>query len=228
METSDSVIAAIREKSATTMLAFSFGKDSIAAYLALRERFDHVIPYYLYSVPGLSFIDESLDYYQNFFKTEIITLPHPSLYRMLNEFVFQPPERCLVIEQANLPRFDYEDVRLAVIKKAGCDADTYVADGVRQSDSPMRRIAIKKHGAISHAQHKYHAIFDWNKARIVAEFKKHNVKLPVDYKLFGRSFDGIDLSFLLQLKKHRVQDYQRVLEWFPLADLEIFRMECAA
>jgi hypothetical protein len=43
--------------------------------------------------------------------------------------------------------------------------------------------------------------------------------------MFGRSFDGLDLRFLVPLKKHRPKDYAKVLEWFPLADLEVFRWE---
>ena len=50
-----------------TLLAFSCGKDAVAAWLAIRDRFDEVIPYYLYLVPHLEFVDESIDYYERFF-----------------------------------------------------------------------------------------------------------------------------------------------------------------
>lgn len=46
-------IAAVRAKQSETLLAFSTGKDAIAAWLAIREHFDAVHPYYLYLVPGL-------------------------------------------------------------------------------------------------------------------------------------------------------------------------------
>jgi hypothetical protein len=100
-----------------------------------------------------------------------------------------------------------------------------VADGVRAADSPMRRIAIKTHGSISLNLGRYHPVWDWLKADLVACFKKHSVHLPEDYKLFGRTFDGLDLRFLLPLKKNRPGDYRKILEWFPLADLEVFRWE---
>lgn len=218
-------IAKVREGNAETLLAFSTGKDAIAAWLAIRDSFDAVHPYYLYLVPGLEFVEESLAYYEQFFGVKIARLPHPSIHRWLNNFTFQPPERCAVIEQAALPEFDYRDIRRALIKDHGLSETMLVADGVRAADSPMRRIAIKTHGPISLNQGRYHPVWDWLKADLIACFRKHGVKLPVDYKLFGRSFDGLDLRFLLPLKKHRPADYRKILEWFPLADLEVFRWE---
>ena len=49
---------AVREKLAAdgrpVLLAFSCGKDSIAAWLAMRDMGIEVVPAYLYYVPGLS------------------------------------------------------------------------------------------------------------------------------------------------------------------------------
>lgn len=218
-------IAEVRKRQSDTLLAFSTGKDAVAAWLAIREHFDRVHPYYLYLVPGLEFVEQSLDYYERFFGAKIARLPHPSVHRWLNNFTFQPPERCAVIEQAGLPDFDYQDIRQVMIEDHGLQPGMLVADGVRAADSPMRRIAIKTHGAISINQGRYHPIWDWRKADLIAAFRTHGVKLPEDYKLFGRSFDGLDLRFLLPLKKHRPADYRRVLDWFPLAELEVFRWE---
>ena len=44
-----------------TLLAFSCGKDAVAAWLAIRDKFEEVIPYYLYLVPQFEFVDESKD-----------------------------------------------------------------------------------------------------------------------------------------------------------------------
>lgn len=220
-------IAKVRDLCPETLLAFSTGKDAIAAWLAIREHFDAVHPYYLYLVPGLEFVEESLAYYEQFFGTRIKRLPHPSLHRWLNSFTFQPPERVQVILQAGLPMHTYADIRKVCIEDGGLPKQTLVADGVRAADSPMRRVAIKTHGPISMSQGRYHPIWDWLKVDLTACFVRHAVRLPVDYQLFGRSFDGIDLRFLLPLKRHRPKDYAKILEWFPLADLEVFRWEKA-
>ena len=218
-------IREVRKKQNKTLLAFSTGKDSIAAWLAIRENFDEVVPYYLYSIPDLEFVNESLDYYERFFGVKITRLPHPSLHRWINYKVFQPPERCACIAQARLPMHEYIDIQAAMCDKFNLKNDTLVADGVRAADSPMRRVAISSHGPISYNQLKYHPVWDWRKRDLLECFNKHNIKLPIDYKIWGRSFDGIDLRFLLPLKKHLPNDYKKVLEWFPMVELEIFRYE---
>ena len=220
-------IARVRQHQRETLLAFSCGKDAIAAWIAIRPHFDRVIPFYLYYVPGLEFVDEALDYYERFFGQRILRFPHPSLHRQLNGFVFQPPQHCSVIEQAELHEHDYGDVCDAIVDDHGLQDDILHATGVRAADSPMRRIAINTHGSITWTQRKYHPVWDWNKQALVDNFRREGVKLPVDYALFGRTFDGLDLRFLLPLKVHRPRDYQRVLEWFPLAELEVFRWERA-
>lgn len=220
-------IQRVRQEQSSTLLAFSCGKDAIAAWLAIRPHFERVVPYYLYLVPNLEFVDESLDYYERWFGTKIYRLPHVSVNRMLNNLVFQPPERCKVIEQCELAEPDYSDIRRDVARMEGLADDTLVADGVRATDSPMRRLAINTHGPISWNRRKYHPVWDMRKADLLDMFRREKVKLPIDYKLFGRTFDGIDLRFLLPIKKHFPRDYQRILEWFPLAELEIFRMEHA-
>lgn len=218
-------IKKVREGNNKTLIAFSTGKDAVAAYLSIRDHFDEVIPYYLYLIPDLEFVEDSLDYYERFFGVKITRLPHPSLHRMLNNFVFQPPERCAVIEQAGLPNHDYIDIRSAMIDKFSLDDRIMVADGVRAADSPMRRIAVSQHGHITWSQNKYHPIWDMKKDQLIDLLNKHNCKLSVDYKYFSRSFDGIDLRFLLPIKKHFPKDYQKILHWFPLADLEVQRYE---
>lgn len=220
-------VAEVRKRQSETLLAFSTGKDAVAAWLAIREHFDRVHPYYLYLVPGLEFVEESLGYYEQFFGEKIARLPHPSLHRWLNNFTFQPPERCAVIEQADLPEFDYTDSCRALIRSKGLQKDMLAADGVRAADSQLRRVAILTHGPISKRQGKYHPVWDWKKQDLIDCFRRHAVRLPEDYKLFGRSFDGLDLRFLLPLKKHRPADYRRVLDWFPMAELEVFRWESA-
>src|SRR5580692_3371618 len=76
------------------ILSFSCGKDSIGAWLVIRNHFRVISPYYCYLVPGLEFDAEAVGYYERFFGAKITQVPHPSLYRLLRNCVFQPPERC--------------------------------------------------------------------------------------------------------------------------------------
>ena len=205
------------------LLGFS-GKDSVAAWLALRPHFDHIVPYNLYAVPGLRIVEDALRYYEDYFATPILRLPHPSLYRMLRNFTFQPPERCAAIEAANLPRLDYEDIYTHVRKVAGAP-DAWVAIGTRSADSPTRLLNIRQNGALSYRKRQFFPVYDWRIADVAGAIQAAGVYLSDEYRLFGRSFDGIDYRFLRPLRDHYPDDYQRVLDWFPLADLELFRRD---
>lgn len=211
----------------TAILAFSTGKDSIGAWLQMRKHFKRIIPYYCYSVPGLEFVENSLKYYEDFFGCHIYRLPHRSLYRWLRGMVYQTPDRVTKIESLDLPGEEYNDGFIGELIRDLCElpAGAYVGTGVRMADSPMRRVGLKTHGCVNHNQKRFYPVYDWNKETLLKEIDAAGVKLPVDYKLFGRTFDGIDYRFLKPIKDNFPADYQRILEWFPLADADIWRRE---
>lgn len=211
----------------TAILAFSTGKDSIGAWLQMRRYFKRIIPYYCYTVPGLAFVEDSLKYYEDFFGCHIYRLPHRSFYRFLRYMVFQSPEHVTKIEALDVPGEEYDDSTVGDIIRdaAKLPAACYVGTGVRMADSPMRRIGIKTHGAINHTDKRFYPVYDWKKERLLNEIDAAGVKLPIDYELFGRTFDGLDYRFLKPLSERFPEDYKRILTWFPLADLEIFRRE---
>lgn len=221
----EQVIARIREQTDTILLAFSCGKDSIGTWLECRRHFSHIIPFYMYLVPGLEFVERSLRYYEQWFGCHILRVPHPSLYRMLANLVFQPPERLSVLAAARLPIFDYPDMYAAVRQSASVPDAAYVASGVRAVDSPYRMVAIKRYGAINHKKRHFFPLWDWRKDRLLAAIQSSGVKLPADYRVFGRSFDGLDYRFLAPIRDTWPDDYRRILEFFPLAELEIKRRE---
>ena len=206
------------------LLSFSCGKDSITVWLAIRDRVA-IHPFYLFLVPDLEFVENSLAYYEKFFGQKIYRVPHPSLYRMLNSNVFQPPQHCAAIERAQLPNFSYDEVEFAVSEDLGFQEKLWTANGVRQADSPIRRIHFAKDGPMSPRRRVFYPIWDWLKADLVSVFQQSGVKLPFDYEMFGRSFDGLTGNYLAPIKKYFPRDYQKILEWFPMAELELFRYE---
>lgn len=227
MLSGEEVIASIRQRTDTILLAFSCGKDSIGAWLECRKHFPRIVPYYMYLIPDLEFVETSIRHYEEWFGCRIMRVPHPSLYRMLNQLVFTPPERCRTIERFSLETFDYSDMQTAIREHLGLGDQCYTASGVRAVDSPQRMLALRKWGAISERKRQFFPVWDWRKARLVEEITAAGVRLPVDYRIFGRSFDGLDYRFLAPIKEHFPRDYERILEWFPLADLEIMRRDYA-
>lgn len=208
------------------LLSFSCGKDSIVAWEALREQFHTVRPFFFYLIPGLSFVEESLRYFEDRYQQPILRLPHPSLYRMLRFYVFQPPERWPVIQDADLPNWTYEQAEARARAHYGLP-DAYVATGTRPVDSPLRMGALRKHGPINAGRRLFWSVYDWKIRHVLDCLERRRIRLPVDYAMWGRSFDGVDYRFLKPLKERYPADYAKVLEWFPLADAELFRREAA-
>lgn len=207
------------------MLSFSCGKDSIVAWLKMREYFIEITPYYLYLIPDLEFVEQSIQYYEQYFGCHIWRLPHPSLHRWMNNCVFQPPDRVEWLRSLKLASFDYDEIRSLVWTATGNKGEGFYGVGIRAVDSPIRWTAIKTHGPVSENQHKFYPIYDFRKADMLTWLEKAQVKLPVDYRMFGRSFDGIDARFLGPIKKYFPKDYQKIIEYIPMADMELYRRE---
>lgn len=204
------------------VLSFSRGKDAIATWIALEESGYVVKPFFLETVPGLSFVQESLAYYERVFHTPILRVPHPSLLRMLENLVYQPPERAAALEDIDWPRYENEDADNLARETLG---NHYVATGVRTADSPVRMVAFKTRGPVNEKRRVAWPIYDWKKADVFDTLRRRGIGLPIDYKWFGRSFDGIDARFLEPLKRHSPADYAKVLDWFPLAHLGFERFK---
>lgn len=222
---SASVRADLYAEGRPVLLAFSGGKDSLAAWLALRDSGVRVVPYSMYYVPGLRFVEDAMSGWEEFFGQRIHRYPHASLYRWLNNLVFQAPEFCATIEAARLPSPSYEQIVSLIREDLQLPPDTWVADGVRAADSIVRRTGFVTNGVRKPRHLKVSVVWDWRKAHVTQRIAEEGVTLPVDYDWFGRSFDGMDYRFLKPLSEHAPDDYQRILDWFPLADLELFRRE---
>lgn len=229
IESSARIRERLAEDGRPVCVAFSGGKDCIAAELALRDAGVETVLAHLYLIPGkeqgrtLDFVEDGLKRLEDQWQKPIHRYPHPSLYRMLNMLVFQPPERCEVIENAMLPTVDYQEMWELIREDLGLPEDTWVADGVRAADSLPRRASIKKHGAMKPKHHKCSPIWDWKQGKVFDYIESHGVKLPIDYEWFDRSFDGIDYRFLEPISRNAPDDYAQILEWFPLADLGLMR-----
>lgn len=228
---SDALCRYVAERSGgVCLLSFSTGKDSIAAWLQCRRYFRRIVPFYLENPPGMAFVERTLRYYEEVFATPILRMPHPAFARMHRALTYQPPECCAEIEAVQLPVYKYSDVEDHVRELAGLTRDAYVAIGVRQSDSIWRRVNISAQGSLNPTRRSFQCVYDWSGRRVVDEIAAAGIMLPVDYRIWGRSFDGLQYEFLEPLRRHFPDDYARLLQWYPLADVEIFRREvvCAA
>jgi len=203
---------------------FSRGKDSIASYYQLKKYFKKIHLVYKYRVPDLKFVEESLQYFEDKFQREIIRIPHPAFYKQINGFLFQSPETALLIQQLGLPTQQPADYDKFLPIDLNCP-NAFIATGIRLNDSPIRRHVINKHGALNDKKKTFYPIYDWTNEDIRKCLIENDVKLPIDYDIWGKSMDGLDYRFIKPLKEHLPEDYEQCKKFFPLLDLEILRYD---
>lgn len=221
------------------ILSFSRGKDSIAAWLALLDdgvQPSQIHPIYYDTAPGMRFIREDLDYWEEQFEQHITVLPSPALYGMLFSFVYQPPTRtgyieALIAAVGKPPT--YQELEQLYRQGKNLPDSTPVLTGVRASDSIARSTYIKRSGPYSAEKKRMATIWDWTQTECYERIADAGLRLPIDYEWFkrngrknsGRSFDGVAYQFTRGLKENAPDDYAVLKEWFPLIDLDHFRHE---
>lgn len=206
-------------------LGFSCGKDSLAAWIRLRDFGFTVHPWYQYYIPNLEFVEDNLTYYENKFKTKIVRLPHPNFYRWIHSDVFQTHTTSKIIDAIGVPDVTSEEIRKFMLSHTKLPIKTFSAYGTSAFDSVARYIFFKKLGPISYKGQKLYPLFDFKKSDVTRLLEKSKIKLPSDYRYFKRSFEGPRIEFLPAIKKHFPNDYKKILQWYPLCELEIARYE---
>lgn len=228
IESGEALVSRMASENSTCLLSFSRGKDSIAAYLAIRDKFERVVPYFYNVVPGLEFIEESLTYYEQKMGTHIIRLPAPGFYRQLEGLLYQPPDTVDMIRRLGLDQVSHDDLQEAACEDAGVDyATTYNALGMRAKDSMQRALYFQKNGPVNHNRKLFYPVWDWDKQRIIDAMRHAGWRLPIDYRYFSASFDGLYLKFMLPIKRFFPNDWEKIVNVFPLIELEVMRFESA-
>lgn len=203
------------------------GKDSLAMWLYLRDKGFKIIPYFLWWVPDLSYVKKSLEYYEDFFKTEIYLAPHPLFVTMLRTWAFQPPHSITTINRFPLPQeYDFSTVDDFLASHFKIDPLPFCAIGMRSSDNLERRRLIQQQGPLGIKKRRYYyAVHDWGVDRVAKIIVDSKCKLPPDYKHWGRTITAYHYYYLEKMKTAYPQDYEKILQWFPLLEAEFFRYE---
>lgn len=234
-DTSDETCAYVREQTDKVILAFSRGKDSIAAWLQILKFWtpEQIIPVYQSNFTGpdgrttLTFAEESLSYYERKLGTRIYRLAHVQTLRMLYYQVFQSPNRRKLLEQLVRDRVlvaaptSFMNERVRMVK--GLE-NAWIAVGIRANDSLQRRTHIIGGGSAWPDRKKFYPTWDWSIEQLTNAIKDAGLFLPADYAWFGRSRDSIDARITTALHQHEPESHKRILEWFPEADTDRIRM----
>jgi hypothetical protein len=207
------------------VLAFSGGKDSVAMALALQAEGYDLYPVAYIEVPGLSFIDDTLNYYERtlFNGRRIVRALHPNTANHLMAGEMQPPHRLAVCEAMSFDMTDV-DIQQRVVVENKLPEDTMAAVAIRANDNMFRRKIIAVNGPVAVKKNQFYAIWDWGIDRMIEIINKSGLSLASDYLIWPHNFTSHP-RFYVMLKEHFPDDWKRLLEWFPLAEAEVFRYE---
>jgi hypothetical protein len=223
---SSELVEIVRRDFGNRLIMSVSGKDSVAAWLYLREQGFELIPYWCYDIPGMSFDEQAYEYYQEFFQTKIYRIPHPILYNYLRRGDFQPPDVWAKLKAMHLPNYDYFVIENLIALENGLGENYLSAVGMRAADNLNRLRMIRPQGPGGLKRRRwYYPIWDWKLADVRAILRKHNCKLSRSYAYFDNTGNGVDYLTLSVLRDHLPADYRRVLELYPLAEMEVLRFE---
>lgn len=198
-----------------TLLGCSRGKDSLAAWLWLREFFPRIIPFHCASVPHLSFVDESLAALEEHFGTPIERVLSGDTSAAVAALLYQPFEDEAAIDALDLWDYGNLDVAELLREKHGVPR-AWCAFGINQSDSIDRRVYVRQQQGRSPRNRTFYPCFDWPAAMILDVVRASGVRLPGDYRLANRSLSGMPSPrHLERMESVYPEDFARVETVFP-------------
>ena len=109
-------------------------------------------------------------------------------------------------------------------RAARCDAGAQRDTDRRHARRKREQHDGERHGEDEDAR-RSRMVERCRRQRLMDEIERSGVSLPPDYTFLPRSFDGFSYLYLIPLKERYPRDYERVLEWFPLARAELLRFE---
>ena len=199
----------------SVIVGFSTGKESIVTLDLCFRYFKKVQPYYLYSVPNISFQEETLRWYEEKYSCSIIRLPCESVSEWFRYGCYRNPDMTFpVVCEKDIMNY----VRI--------QSDIYwCATGERIADSLQRRAMIKHSGTISDQNGRFFPVATWNKQQILDYIKFHKLKIGRDSILMGHSARMLQAHDLIIIKKEFPDDYEKVIHLYPYAEACIKRLE---
>jgi|GEM_PF-4790126 len=214
-------LPAIAEKQ--QVLSFSCGADSVACLIRMRYWGMRPKMFYLEFLPGLPMVENYLKYIEDKFGEPIIRLPGKHfLSFMVNGQLQKPGVGARLFEDAmesgfNVPKSsDINDVVMEAFP------DHMMSLGLRVSDGIFRAKKLRERGPVEWEKNEWYPVADCFRSDIVSIIENAGVKLPVDYRLFGRSFEAIRYSVSPYIREHCPKTWAVIEEHFPLA-----RLQCA-
>lgn len=224
----------VKSESDRLVMSFSCGADSIAMFLRVleSEQFDmsNGAYFYYWFLPEVPWIEEWISYFESLYNIKIIQLPNPIF--VLDQATAFLKKPITVMATAELQKTQHKYMKndkgfleRAVKVNQGIPTKAYTAIGIKQGDSAIRRITLRKNGPLNTKKRKWYPIHDFENGDVIDIIKRHGVKAPYDYDLFGISFENLDYRFSKPIKDNCPKTYEIMKRWYPLIDMYIARNE---
>lgn len=195
------------------LVSFSGGKDSVVLLDMAMRYFSNVQGFFMYQVAGLSFQEAILRYYEDKYGIPIHRIPHFELSQWLRYGLYRSPD-------FDVPIIGIQDIYAYM--RLNTDVH-WIAAGERIADSIWRRAMIKQSGSIDAKRGRFYPLAAWTKENVTAYIRQHKLKVGAESAKLGFSFRSLLGRDLQIIKEAYPKDYAKIREWFPLADVAIFR-----
>jgi hypothetical protein len=208
-------------KGRTNVLHFSTGADSVACYLRLREHGIDPVLVYHYFLKNLPMVKNYLDYFSKKFNVRVYQIPSTLWAEHIDNALYQLPIRAAEkfrnnITSAGLEYYTKENTDAIIRDALGGDVVFHL--GLRYTDGLRRYQHLQRHGVSF--EDKFYPVASFQIKDIQNILEKHDCLLPLEYKLWGISWEAPRAWNINLIKEHCPETYKRIRAVFPMAGLE--------
>lgn len=197
------------------VVSFSGGKDSVVVLDLCMRYFKRVHAFFMYQVPGLSFQEATLKWYEDRYGIEILRLPHPELAEWLRLGLFRH-------EDWSVPAIGFNDLyHYARVQTGGW----WIAAGERIADSIWRRAMMKRAGSVDVKRGRFYPLMYWRKEDVLRYIAQRRLKVSPESKYLGHSFRSLEPEEMFLTRLHYPADYRKIERWFPFVGAAVAKFE---
>jgi hypothetical protein len=210
----------------TCFLLFSRGKDALATALFLRRFFSRVIPVHFTLVPGLRFVNESLEFYEKVFGWKALRFLMPyGMARGIGNMQWQYEEdEDIVYSELDLWDFEYYNVIDLLKKELGLPERVWTAEGYLMSDSIFRRMSLNKNKGKDVDTRTFYPIYDWTPTQVLEMSSQYDLPLSPDYLMSGRTLCGVPHPQMFErIEELYPDDFEKLKLYYPFLEASMAR-----
>ena len=222
------------ERNSRLMMSLSIGADSLAMFLHVMEseRFDmrDGVYFYYWFLPGVPWVEDYIEYFESKYGVKIIQLPNPIFVEDQARAFLKTPLTAAATMKLQNTKHAYQKNDKKFLEKIvkinqGLPEKTLTAVGIKPGDSAMRRMQLRKNEGYAPNQLHWYPLWEYENRDVIALIKRHGLKMPADYDLFGISFENLDYRFAKPIKDNCPVTWELLKSWYPQIEMSVARNE---